>query len=180
MYNNGILIFNANSPVMQWWMSPTPDPKALTCQCTAKTSTKCFRSFFLKEGRALRTETVICDTHDFGIGRRVCAKNWKALRDVGQSANRRLCDAEAQDAMPAPDVGTFERVTGPSTSEEGLYAPALRFGDSRVMAVLAAVVGFCHLVDGFIRGQRGSAGLRRLVSLRPFTWRQRRSVRPKG
>ena len=77
-------------------------------------------------GRALRTETVICNTHDFG--RRVCAKNWKALRDVGQAANRRLCDAEAQDAMPAPDVGTFERVTQPSTSEEGLYAPALRFG----------------------------------------------------
>ena len=35
---------------------------------------------YFKEGRALRTETVICDTQDFGIGRRVCAKNWCALR----------------------------------------------------------------------------------------------------
>jgi hypothetical protein len=102
---------------------------------------------YFKEGRALRTETVICDTHDFGIGRRVCAKNWKALRGVGESANRRLCEAEAQDAMPAPDVVTFQRVTRPSTSEDGLYAPALRFGDSRVMALLGALVGFCHLVE---------------------------------
>jgi hypothetical protein len=125
---------------------------------------------YFKEGRALRTETVICDTHDFGVGRRVCAKNWKALRDVGQSANRRLCDAEAQDAMPAPDVGTFERVTQPSTSEEGLYAPALRFGDSRVMAVLAALVGFCHLVDGFTNGQL----VQRVAALlnAPYTTRQ--------
>jgi hypothetical protein len=59
---------------------------------------------YFKEGRALRTETVICNTDDFGIGRRVCAQNWYALRAVGQSANRRLCDAEAADAQPAPDV----------------------------------------------------------------------------
>ncbi|VAZ86886.1 hypothetical protein LAUMK35_00003 [Mycobacterium pseudokansasii] len=31
------------------------------------------------EQRALRTETVICDTRDFGIGRRVTAENRKAL-----------------------------------------------------------------------------------------------------
>jgi hypothetical protein len=47
----------------------------------------------------------------------------------------------------------FQRVTQPSTSEDGLYAPALRFGDARVMTVLAALVGFCHLVDGFTNGQ---------------------------
>jgi hypothetical protein len=125
---------------------------------------------YFKEGRALRTETVICDTHDFGVGRRVCAKNWKSLRDVGQSANRRLCDAEAQDAMPAPDVGSFAHVTQPSSSEDGLYAPALRFGDSRVMAVLAALVGFCHLVDGFTNGQL----VKRVASLlnAPYTTRQ--------
>lgn len=104
---------------------------------------------YFKEGRGLRTEMVICDTRDFGIGRRVCAANWDTLRAVGESANRRLCDAEAQDAMPAPDVVTFQRVTRPSTTEDGLYAPGLRFGDPRVMAVLAALVGFSNLVAGF-------------------------------
>jgi hypothetical protein len=108
---------------------------------------------YFKESRALRTETVICDTHDFGIGRRVCAENWYALRAVGESANRRLCDAEAADAQPAPDVATFHQVTRPSTTQDGLQAPGLRFGDPRVMALLASLVGFCYLVAGFTNGQ---------------------------
>ena len=78
---------------------------------------------YFKEGRGLRTETVICDTADFGIGRRLCAENWEALRAVGESANRSLCEAEAADAQPAPDVATFCHVTRPSTTEDGLYAP---------------------------------------------------------
>jgi hypothetical protein len=108
---------------------------------------------YFKEGWGLRTELVICDTRDFGIGRRVCAKNWNALRAVGDSANRRLCDAEAQDAMPAPDVVTFQRVTRPSTTSDGLYAPALRFGEPRVMAVLSGLVAFYNLIEGFTNRQ---------------------------
>jgi hypothetical protein len=108
---------------------------------------------YFKEDRALRTETVICDTRDFGIGRRVCAHNWNALRAVGESANRRLCDAEAADALPAPDAATFHKVTRPSKTDDGQHAPALRFGDSRVMALLAAMVGFCHVFKGFTNRQ---------------------------
>src|SRR5438477_604747 len=108
---------------------------------------------YFKEGKALRTETVICNTRDFGIGRRVCAQNWNALRAVGESANRRLCDAELADAQPAPDVATFDQVTRPSVTEDGLYAPGLRFGDPRVMAILASLVSFCHLVAGFTNRQ---------------------------
>ena len=108
---------------------------------------------YFKEGRALRTETVISDTKDFGIGRRVCAQNWSALRAVGESANRCLCDAEAADAQPAPDVATFCPVTRPSTTEDGLYAPGLRFGEARVMALRGAWVGFCHLLAGFCNRQ---------------------------
>jgi hypothetical protein len=48
---------------------------------------------YFKEHRALRTETVICNTRDFGIGRRVTSENWKSLRAVGEHANQRLCDA---------------------------------------------------------------------------------------
>jgi hypothetical protein len=92
---------------------------------------------------------VICDTRDFGIPRRVCARNWYALRAVGEAANRRLCDAEAADAMPAPDVATFHRVTRPTRTDDGLYAPGLRFGDSRVAAVFSALVGFCYVARGF-------------------------------
>jgi hypothetical protein len=104
---------------------------------------------YFKEHRALRTETVIGDTRDFGIGRRVCPQNWNALRAVGESANRRLCDAQAQDARPAPDVVTLARVTRPSQTPDGLHAPALCFGDPRVMALLSVLVGFSHLLAGF-------------------------------
>ena len=41
-----------------------------------------------KEGRALRTETTINDTRDFGIGKRLT--NLPALREIGFHANRRL------------------------------------------------------------------------------------------
>jgi hypothetical protein len=44
---------------------------------------------YFKEGRALRTETTVNDTRDFGIGRRLNAENWDALikhRPPGQPA----------------------------------------------------------------------------------------------
>ena len=124
---------------------------------------------YFKEHRALRTETVICNTRDFGIGRRVTAENWKALRAVGEAANQRLCDAQAADARPAPDVATFTEVTRPSTVD-GQHAPALRFGDPRVMAVMAAIVGFTHLLAGY-----DNPTLTRLVGTlldQPYTSRQ--------
>jgi hypothetical protein len=104
---------------------------------------------YFKEHRALRTETVIGNTRDFGIGRRVNAENWHALRAVGEHANQRLCDAQASDAQPAPDVVTLAEVTRPSVTKDGQHALALRFGDARVMALMAAIVGFCHLLAGF-------------------------------
>ncbi len=104
---------------------------------------------YLKEGRALRTETVIADTRDFGIGRRVNSENWRALRAVGDNANQRLCDAQAQDAAPAPDVVTLTQVTRPTKTVDGQHAPALCFGDPRVMALLSALVSFSHVFLGF-------------------------------
>jgi hypothetical protein len=104
---------------------------------------------YFKEHRALRTELVICDTRDFGIGRRLTCENWNALRSAGEHASQRLCDAEAASAKPAPDVATLNQVTRPSVTGDGQHAPALRFGDARVMAVMAAIAGFCHLIAGF-------------------------------
>jgi hypothetical protein len=124
---------------------------------------------YFKEHRALRTEVVVSDTRDFGIGRRVNAENWHALRAVGDHANKRLCDAQAADAHPAPDVVTFDQVTRPS-DVDGLHAPGLRFGDRRVMAVLAAIVGFAHLVAGF--DNRQLTDLVATLLDQPYTSRQ--------
>jgi len=101
---------------------------------------------------------------------------------VGNAANRRLCDAQAADAMPTPDVETFNWVTRPSTTNDGLYAPSLRFGEPRVMAVFAGVVGFCHLVAGFTNRnlvQRTSALLNARYTSRQATYDLRR-LRRKG
>jgi hypothetical protein len=46
-------------------------------------------------------------------------------------------------------VVTLGQVTRPSLSADGQRTPALRFGDPRVTALMAAIVGFCHLVAGF-------------------------------
>ena len=51
--------------------------------------------------------------------------------------------------MPAPDVATLNQVTRPTATSEGQHAPALQFGDPRVMALMAAVTRFCHLITGF-------------------------------
>ena len=45
-----------------------------------------------KEGRALHTETVINDTYDFDVGRRL--KNLDDLKQIGFAANRRLLGVE--------------------------------------------------------------------------------------
>jgi hypothetical protein len=56
---------------------------------------------FHKEGRALRTETTIDNTHDFRVGRNLT--NLPALRAIGLHANRRLLEVEtlSQDCILA-------------------------------------------------------------------------------
>lgn len=125
---------------------------------------------YFKEHRALRTETVIGDTRDFGIGRRVNQANWRALRAVGEDANARLCEAEAKDAAPAPDVVTLASVTRPSKTPDNQHAPGLRFGDPRVMALFSALCGFTHLVVGF--NNRQLTELMASLLNQPYTSRQ--------
>jgi hypothetical protein len=102
---------------------------------------------YFKEGRALRTETTVNDTRDFGIGRLVTQDNWNALVAIGHDINERLLTAQLEACACAPDATTLERVVLPST-HDGQSAPGLRFGDPRVMALLAALCGFQHLFEG--------------------------------
>ncbi|MFQ5505721.1 MAG: hypothetical protein ACE5F1_13125 [Planctomycetota bacterium] len=108
---------------------------------------------YFKEGRALRTDLVICDSRDFGFGRLVNSRNSYGLRAVGDFANRRLCDDESESAMPAPDVDTFDEVTLPSDTDDGLHASGLRFGNQRVLAVMASTVAFSFVFEGFTNRQ---------------------------
>jgi hypothetical protein len=99
-----------------------------------------------KEGRALRTETTINDTRDFGIGKRLC--NLPALRQVGFPANRRLLDVQriSQDCAVGEDA--FHQINDP-IEVEGQRASGLRFADVAVQALLSAVLVFRLLPRGF-------------------------------
>lgn len=102
---------------------------------------------YFKEGRALRTETTVNDTRDFGIGRRLTQDNWDALVAIGHRVNQRFLDHQLQACQCAPDATTLQRVVLPST-EDGLAAPGLRFGDPRTMALLACLCSFQHQFAG--------------------------------
>jgi hypothetical protein len=102
---------------------------------------------YLKEGRALRTETTINDTKDFGVGRSVTDANFNALVAIGHDTNQRLLDHQLQACQCAPDATTLQRVVLPSI-EDGLPAPALRFGEPRTMTLLASLCSFRHLIEG--------------------------------
>jgi len=99
-----------------------------------------------KEGRALRTETTINDTRDFGIGKRL--HNLPALRAVGFQANRRLLDVQTISQDCAVGEAVFRQVTQPR-EVKGQRASALRYGDACVLALLSALLVFRLLPRGF-------------------------------
>lgn len=111
---------------------------------------------YYKQGRALRTETTINDTRDFGIGRDI--SHLPDLRTIGREANRRLLDAQCLSEHCIIGATTFQQVVLPSVAD-GQRAPGLRFGDDRVMALLSCLCQFCHLPQGFT-----NASLRSLVA----------------
>jgi hypothetical protein len=106
-----------------------------------------------KESRALRTETTINNTRDFGVGKRLC--NLPELRAIGFAANRRLLEVQrlSHDCVLAED--TFQAVNGP-VAQGRQRASGLRFADARTRPLLEAIILFRQLPDGF-----RSADLRR-------------------
>ena len=99
-----------------------------------------------KEGRALRTETTINDTRDFGIGKRLC--NLPALRQVGFTANRRLLDVETTSHACLLSEDALQRTQRPVVRGEQ-RASALRLTDPTVQALLGVLLLFRFLAEGF-------------------------------
>jgi hypothetical protein len=135
---------------------------------------------YFKEGRALRTETTINDPYDFGVGRLLNAENFTALRQIGEQVNERLLKAQLQACDCAPDPSTLTRLVSPSI-EDGQRAPALRFGDPRVMALLSCLCAYKHLFGGLTNRTLRElvAGLIPGYSARQMTYDLRR-LRRKG
>ena len=123
-----------------------------------------------KEGRALRTETVINESRDFGIGKRLV--NLPALREVGASANRRLLDVQRLSHDPILGQVALSRLTTPALVE-GQRASALRFGDERTQTLLSLLAAFRLQPAGF-RASDLRTHLAPLLGLSPGELRQGR------
>jgi hypothetical protein len=100
-----------------------------------------------KLGRAIRTETTINETRDFGIGKRLT--NLPALAQIGFTANRRLLAVQRLSHDPADGAAALAQVTDPVITQTGARIPGLRFTDPRARALLAVMCVFRLLPNGF-------------------------------
>jgi hypothetical protein len=92
---------------------------------------------YLKDGRALRIETVVNSPTDLGCLRRLV--HLDELQTKARDVNRRLLDTERVGQGCVLASPAFERVAQSTLTEDGRRSPALRFGDPRVMALLGAL-----------------------------------------
>jgi hypothetical protein len=97
------------------------------------------------DGRAWRIETVINSPTDLGVQRRL--HNLDELQGKARAINHRLLDTERVGQGCVLASPAFARAAHP-TIEEGRRAPALRFGDPRVMALTGALCATLHAVTG--------------------------------
>lgn len=94
---------------------------------------------YLKDGRAMRIETVINHPRDLGCNARL--PNLDELQTKARACNRRILDAERVGQGCVLASPAFERIAHPTVDAAGGRTPALRFGDPRVMALTGAL---CH------------------------------------
>jgi len=99
-----------------------------------------------KENRALRTETTINNTYDFGVGKRLA--NLPRLRDIGFAANRRLIQVErmSHDCILSEDA--FQAINR-TVAVGRQRCSGLRFADQKAHALLHGLILFRQLPQGF-------------------------------
>jgi hypothetical protein len=92
---------------------------------------------YLKDGKAMRIETVINAPRDLGCNARL--PNLEALQAKARAVNHRILEAERAGQGTVLASPAFERIAHPSVDAGGRRTPALRFGDPRVMALAGAL-----------------------------------------
>ena len=100
---------------------------------------------YLKQGRALRIETVVNNPNDLGVPRRL--HNLPELIDKARTVNQRLLMIERAGQSCAIGSALFERIHMPY-NREGQRTGALRFGDS-AMALTGALCCALQALTGF-------------------------------
>ena len=101
---------------------------------------------YLKDGVALRTETVINAPGDLGCNRMLA--NLPELQAKARAINARLMETETAGQGTVLVSPVIERITRPTVTGDGRKAPALRFGDLRVQALAGALGAMLFTVTG--------------------------------
>jgi len=92
---------------------------------------------YLKDGRALRIETVINCPRDLACNARL--PGLAGLQDKSRAISRRILETERAGQGTVLASPASERIAHPSVTADGRRTPALRFGDPRVMALAGAL-----------------------------------------
>jgi hypothetical protein len=101
---------------------------------------------YLKDGVALRIETVINDPKDLRCNRRLA--NLPELQAKARAINGQLLETETAGQDTALVSPVIERITRPTLTQDGRKAPALRFGDLRAQALAGALAAMLFTVTG--------------------------------
>jgi hypothetical protein len=102
---------------------------------------------YFKEGRGCRTEGTFRNPNGFGVNKGL--SNLPYLQQIGRHINRRLLEVERVSHNSGLSGDSIQRVVQPTVNDDGEKAPALKFGQPRVMALFVALTLFQHLIDGF-------------------------------
>jgi len=101
-----------------------------------------------KQGQALRTETTINQTRDFGLGKRLT--NLAALRQIGYTANRRLLAVQRLSHDPITGTDVLHATCDPVVHDDGTHVAGLRVTDPRAQALLHILLVFRMHPRGFL------------------------------
>lgn len=102
---------------------------------------------YLKDGRAMRIETVVNAPRDLGCHARL--PNLDDLQAKARACNRRILQAERVGQGCVLASPAFARIAHPTVDPAGRRTPALRFGDPRVMALTGALCQTLLAATGF-------------------------------
>lgn len=101
---------------------------------------------YLKEGRALRIETVVNDPGDLGVKRRLA--HLGELKEKCRALDRRMLAFQRASCAPTLATSHFDEVALPDV-RAGQRTVALRYGDPRVVALLGALSLALHQLVPF-------------------------------
>jgi hypothetical protein len=123
---------------------------------------------YLKDGIALRIETVVNSPDDLGCRRLL--SNLPELQAKARAINDRLLHTETAGRGTALVSPVIERITRPTVTGDGRKAPALRSGDLRVQALAGATAAMLFTVTGITN--KTLRGLMTGLLHRPYSMNQ--------